>query len=88
MARELDEDPERLILQCLEFLAYAQAKAGLESKDEGTRKACRKANPVMFERWLRNEYDLKHESLTKREGWVHPPGDCKPCKRLGLLWQR
>lgn len=76
MARELDEDPEQLILLCMEALCYSRAKAGLESKDEATRNAW-KEDPLM-EDYVRNEYDLRHQARIHRT----PVDGCKPCDRL------
>ena len=59
VACELDSDPEHTMLECLSFLRYAEAKAGLESKSEETRKAWEKHYLAPI--WSLNTFMPYHE---------------------------
>jgi hypothetical protein len=47
VARELDNDPERLAMICPELTQYARAKAAAESGDDAQEKAW-EGNPLML----------------------------------------
>lgn len=66
VARDLDEDPERLSLLCLSFLRYAEAKGAEERSESESDLAAWKGSQLM-ERVLENKFALHKEKAEARK---------------------
>lgn len=66
VARDLDEDPERLSLLCLSVLRYAEAKSAEERSESESDLASWKGSQLM-ERVLENKFALHKEKTEARK---------------------
>lgn len=66
VARDLDNDPEQLSLECLKLLSYAEAKSVYDSGNKHMIDS-RKDSPVMQE-VEKNDFALAEEMLAARAG--------------------
>ncbi len=65
MARDLDEDPEQLALQCIPLFRYAEAKSAFDRSKSDDDLAAWKGSPVM-DSVVKNTMTLHKERIAKR----------------------